>query len=487
MDDDDTQGSQDNQDTSTDIHLFIGRREVANDATQWYQNIIRNNVPAYFRDDDRDRRRDIVTDILSEMDRHGYRFRWSHDIRSINEERVRQSFYYVLYNEEQQSIIIDRGIATRDQIDQWIEDNPLTDIDSAIVTPAQINGWANNPINLDPTIASHHLDEIGQNLPNYFGDDNDDSRRDIERSVTRRDEGIRRKTVKTSLGQENKKGGDNDDGGDDDGDGNGNGNGNSNEQNNNGNGNDGQEDQSIYDNSNEQNNNDNGNDGQEDQSSHDNSNKQNNDGGDDGNDVNDNDGQEDQSNMQEENNFINDVNDNDDQKSQFTMQEGDYFELDGFNRLIQSFNQQENSLKHDISRTLDSDIRRQKINSYNHGMNSRTREMVSIIQKMESRIQEMQKNHRQEKISLMESIIRRILESIRLSSMHKMIRFTQRKISRTKKSISDMKERDVESRLNDEEDHNDVLGEDQCRNCWYRIFNIFPTRSFETFSTMESH
>jgi hypothetical protein len=464
MDDDDTQGSQDNQDTSTDIHLFIGRREVANDATQWYQNIIRNNVPAYFtRDHDRDHRRDIVTDILSEMDRHGYRFRWSHDIRSINEERVRQSFYYVLYNEEQQGIIIDRGIATRDQIDQWIEDNPLTDIDSAIVTPAQINGWANNPINLDPTIASHHLDEIGQNLPNYFGDDNDDSRRDIERSVTRRDEGIRRKTVKTSLGQENKKKNDNDDGGDDDGDGNGNGNGNSNEQNNNDNGNDGQEDQ---------------------ESSYDNSNKQNNDGGDDDNDVNDNDGQEDQSSMHEENNFINDVNDND---GNLSMEEGDYFELDGFNRLIQSFNQQENSLKHDISRTLDSDIRRHKINSYNHGMNSRTREMVSIIQKMESRIQEMQKNHKQEKISLMESIIRHIQESIRLSSMHKMIRFTQRKISRTKKSISDMQERDVESRLNDEEDHNDVLGEDQCRNCWYRIFNIFPTGSFETFSTMESH
>ena len=402
----DDQATQDD----TDINLSRGRR-AENDATRWYQNTIRNQAPTYFEEDNRNGRRAIVTEILNQMNGHGYRFRWNgaNDTRTLNPEVVRQSFYYVLHNDQQRTILLQEGIASPTQIDQWRRLNPLTDI-------GQVDQWANNPNNLDPAIAAHHTDDIRQNLPNFIGGNDG-----IVIDIAGLDEMIRRRRVAEDLNRANQRRDDaNNGGGGDD-----------------GNDSDGEEDQSGNDSSNEGNNDEEGgNDGNDsngegDQSGIDNSSEENNDEG------NEFDEEEDHSGIKTTMKGLIDYEEKikSQRKQEVTR---DIKELKSGIEEMESFKLEIESLEQEkrISRMQEINSRREEMDSQSEEMSSCMQEISSRMQEVYSFIQKMDSSEQETDTSSVVKEMDSLWEEMEILPMGIL---RQKKISRyTKIEIDDM-------------------------------------------------
>lgn len=98
--------------------------------TNRFNKTIREWVPMYFGATCILAKNAIINIILDHIHSWGYHF--VNNIRintdslagNLRPEIIRQSFYDMLHNATQQDLIVKMGIATRQQLDQWINDYP---------------------------------------------------------------------------------------------------------------------------------------------------------------------------------------------------------------------------------------------------------------------------------------------------------------------------------------------------------------------------
>jgi hypothetical protein len=98
--------------------------------TDWFNKTIRGLVRMYFGTECKQAKNIIINSVLDRIRKKDYHFVGEIRINidslasNLSLEIIRQSFYDMLHNKTQQDLMVKKGIATRQQLDQWINDYP---------------------------------------------------------------------------------------------------------------------------------------------------------------------------------------------------------------------------------------------------------------------------------------------------------------------------------------------------------------------------